>query len=453
MRKQITFLSLAIIFLAASCKQSSQNPVLTIEGGQIVGVETPTEGVTVYRGIPYAAPPVGDLRWKEPQPVVAWDSIKVADTFGAPSLQAKHNVGDFYQKEFFFDGDPEYSEDCLFLNIWTPAASKTDAKLPVAMWIHGGAFTGGWGHEPEMDGEAWAERGVILVTINYRLGIFGFMAHPELSAESEHHVSGNYGILDQLAAIKWIRRNIEQFGGDPEQITIFGQSAGAMSVKTLIASPLVDGLIKGAIIQSGGGLGQSRHSASLEAAETVGKNFSDFANYQSIADMRNASYSELVEASKKFSDETQTRLILSPIIDNYLSPLSFDSAAMANKITNIHYMIGSTTDDIRGLDASLNEFCFNREEMGKYPAYQYRFARKMPGDEAGAFHSSELWYIFHTTELCWRPLVEADVTLSDRMVDNWTNFVKYGNPNDENSNQWEPCTRNNPYIEQFNIEQ
>ncbi len=169
-------------------------------------------------------------------------------------MQAAHQEGEFYQKEFFDEGDAPYSEDCLFLNVWTPAPGKKNKKLPVAMWIHGGAYTGGWGFEKEMDGEAWAERDVILVTINYRLGIFGFLSHPELSAESPHGVSGNYGILDQIAALTWIKNNIAQFGGDPENIMIFGQSAGAMSVQTLVTSPLAIPMISKAVIMSGGGI-------------------------------------------------------------------------------------------------------------------------------------------------------------------------------------------------------
>ncbi|MBO7553152.1 MAG: carboxylesterase family protein, partial [Bacteroidaceae bacterium] len=220
-------------------QQKDLNPVLTVEGGQIQGVLTDSTQVMVYKGIPYAAPPVGNLRWKKPQSVVPWQGVKVMDTFSAASVQAAHNAGEFYTEEFYFGGDPEFSEDCLYLNVWAPAGTlgDTNAKLPVAMWVHGGAYSAGWGHEITMDGDAWAQRGVILVTINYRLGMLGFLSHPLLSAD-EDGTSGNYGLYDQIAALKWVRNNIAQFGGDPQNITIFGQSAGASSIRNLCASPL-----------------------------------------------------------------------------------------------------------------------------------------------------------------------------------------------------------------------
>ena len=174
----------------------------------------------------------------------------MADTFGPGAMQAKHDSSNPWTSEFYWE-DPEFSEDCLYLNVWTPAPGKADKKLPVAMWIHGGAYTGGWGYEPEFDGKVWAEKGVVLVTINYRLGVFGFLVHPFLTEENPQHVSGNYGLLDQVAALKWIHANIAAFGGDPDNITILGQSAGAGSVKSLVSSPLTGDLIKKAIIQSG----------------------------------------------------------------------------------------------------------------------------------------------------------------------------------------------------------
>ena len=234
----VVLLTLAL----AGCQPA--NPVLEIEGGKIQGVESTVDGVYIYKGIPFAAPPVGDLRWKEPQPVIPWEGVKVADTFGPGSVQVNHDSSNPWTSEFYWE-DPEFSEDCLYLNVWTPAPGKPGKKLPVAMWIHGGAYTGGWGYEPEFDGKVWAERGVVLVTINYRLGVFGFLVHPFLTAESPHHVSGNYGLLDQIAALKWVHANIAAFGGDPDNITILGQSAGAGSVKALVSSPLTGDLITG----------------------------------------------------------------------------------------------------------------------------------------------------------------------------------------------------------------
>jgi Carboxylesterase type B len=227
----------AVILTAALAGCRPANPVLEIEGGKIQGVESSVKGIYIYKGIPFAAPPVGDLRWKEPQPVIPWEGVKMADTFGPGSVQVNHDSSNPWTSEFYWE-DPEFSEDCLYLNVWTPAPGKPEKKLPVAMWIHGGAYTGGWGYEPEFDGKVWAEKGVVLVTINYRLGVFGFLVHPFLTEESPNHVSGNYGLLDQIAALKWVHANIAAFGGDPDDITILGQSAGAGSVKALVSSPL-----------------------------------------------------------------------------------------------------------------------------------------------------------------------------------------------------------------------
>lgn len=207
--------------------------------GQIQGVERP--GCTLFKGIPYAKPPVGRLRFEAPQEPEAWESCRMVDQWPNRAMQEPQTEG-FYGKEFYSDGayyTDECSEDCLYLNIWTGAVSAEE-KLPVAVWIHGGGYTVGYSWEPEFDGEAWAEKGVILVTVGYRLGVFGFLAHPELSKASERGISGNYGILDQIAALKWVHENIGVFGGDPDNVTVSGQSAGAMSVQTLASSPLVN---------------------------------------------------------------------------------------------------------------------------------------------------------------------------------------------------------------------
>ena len=253
MKKILTLAALAL--LLAACKTAEKpSPILTIEGGQVQGVATDIAGVTAYKGIPYAAPPLGDLRWKAPQPVVPWDGVKVCDRFGHPSFQAVHYPGG-YTLEWGYGEEAPFSEDCLYLNVWTTAPGKTDAKLPVAYWIHGGGYREGWGSEPEFDGEEFAAHGVVLVSINYRLGVFGFLAHPELAAESPNGVSGNYGVLDMIQGLKWVKENIAQFGGDPDNVMIFGQSAGGGAVRTLVESPLARGLFNKAVIMSAGGMG------------------------------------------------------------------------------------------------------------------------------------------------------------------------------------------------------
>ena len=215
------FLLLPFITLMG-CSSDNLSPILDIEGGQVQGVTTEINGVYAFKGIPYAAPPIGELRWKEPQPVVKWDGVKIADKFGHPGYQAVH-YPEGYAKEWGYGDEAPYSEDCLYLNVWTKAPGDVDEKLPVALWIHGGGYREGWGSEPEFDGQEWADKGVVLVSINYRLGIFGFMPYKELSEESPNHVSGNYGILDQIQSLRWIRNNIAQFGGDTDNVTIFGQ--------------------------------------------------------------------------------------------------------------------------------------------------------------------------------------------------------------------------------------
>jgi para-nitrobenzyl esterase len=438
------------VLLLASCN-SDPNPVITIEGGKVQGVQTSTESVVVYKGIPYAAPPVGSLRWREPQSVLPWEGVKIADQFGAAAIQNDQVPGSFYHKEFFAAGDPERSEDCLFLNIWTPAAGNPNKKLPVAMWIHGGAYMQGFGHEIEFDGEQWAARGVILVTINYRLGIYGFLAHPLLSAESPHRVSSNYGIFDQLAAIQWIKKNISNFGGDPDNLMIFGQSAGAGSVQALVASPLSAGLIQKAIIQSGGGLRGLGLGNTLENAEESGKTFFDAAGLTTLEQMRTATVEEIRTIQREAMAERRG-VRSSPVVDGYLSTGSFSDITMTGQLPKIPYMIGYTANDMGNMGESISDFSLKLEELGRDGAYCYLFARPLPGDEAGAFHSSELWYIFGTLDRAWRPFVEADHQLSAKMIDNWTNFAKNGNPNGKGLPEWKPYTSRNSEFMNFNIE-
>ena len=213
---------------------------IKVDGGMISGATNATGDVHIFKGIPFAAPPVGDLRWKEPQPVVSWSGIKKCDAFGASPMQGSPEPFGPWSAEFLIPKTP-ISEDCLYLNVWTGASSAKE-KRPVVLWIYGGGFVSGGSGVPVYDGEAMAKKGVIFVSANYRVGIFGFFALPDLAKESAHHSSGNYALLDQVAAIKWIKKNIGSFGGDPDNITIAGQSAGSMSVNCLVASPLCKGL-------------------------------------------------------------------------------------------------------------------------------------------------------------------------------------------------------------------
>ena len=440
-----SLLLLSIILSLTSWSQKNSNPVLTIKGGKVKGVETPTKGIIAYKGIPFAVPPVGKLRWKEPQPVVPWKGVKTADKYGAAAMQITWDPQSFYGKEWRASGSVPFNEDCLYLNIWTPAAGDKNKKLPVAMWIHGGGYREGFAFEPEMDGgEDWASRGVIFVSVTYRLGVIGFFSHPLLSAESPHGVSGNYGLMDQAAALKWIYDNIEQFGGDPKNITIFGQSAGAGSVQSLCASPISKNLVSKAISMSGGGLSNARPGTPLDSAQLANKKMMDHFGKTTLDDMRALSFDELIQMSQKYTEATKTRIGWSPVIDNYFLQKTFYNAAIAKEIPDIPYMIGFTANDLSDMTKPVSDFCALRATQSNKPAYAYLFQRQLPGDSSGAFHSSDLWYIFHSMRHSWRPFTAGDKELSVQMVDYWTNFAKFGNPNGKSGDVWKPYTTQSP---------
>ena len=455
-----TLLSLALCLLSVF-GASAQGTVLSIEGGKVQGVATDIKGVTVYRGIPYAAPPLGQLRWKAPQPVVPWNGTRLCDKFEHPSYQSVHLPGG-YATEWGYGEESPYSEDCLYLNVWTTAPGQKAKKLPVALWIHGGGYREGWGSEPEFDGQEWANKGVVLVSINYRLGVFGFLTHPELAAESPNHVSGNYGILDQIESLKWIKKNIEQFGGDPNNVTIFGQSAGGGSVRTLCESPLARGLFHKAVIMSAGGISTASNNPTpaqfrgmtIEQAAEANKKILDWAGINSLEKMRQASTETLHTVGGIYSSVTgdrQARMNLSPMVDGYVSLKSFDDAANSGTLADVPYMIGYTLNDMGDMSEGIAAFCRNREEKGHYPAWAYEFARPLPDDGShpevtqrlrGAFHSSDLWFVFKSLKHCWRPWVKGDWDLSEKMLTAWTNFAKYSNPNGKGTEVWKPITKN-----------
>lgn len=397
-------------------------------------------GAVVFKGIPYAAPPVGELRFRRPQEHEPWEGVLSCKEFGCSCPQADLSGMDLYGREFYDQPMPALSEDCLYLNVWTPESAAPDAKLPVMFWIHGGAFMHGTGSEKEFDGEDMARRGVLLVTINYRVNAFGFFAHPGLEKENEEQVSGNYGILDQIAALKWVRENIAGFGGDPENITIFGQSAGCMSVQAIISSKLAEGMCRCAILQSGGGLHSLHETPSREQAHESGKRLMEHLGVSTIAELREVPAEKLRDAAYAVSGQS---LSWTPHVDGWLLEGTTDSAALEGKIHDIQYMIGSLADDIGGddlLQRAGAEFCQNQLRLGRAPVYMYYFTRRLPGDSAGAFHSAELWYVFNTLSRCWRPWEDRDRELADRVAGYWTNFAKNGDPNAPALPRWEPYT-------------
>lgn len=450
--KNLSFLILIIASLTlASCSDS--NPVLSIEGGKVTGVKTPAKGIIAYKGIPFAAPPTGNFRWKEPQPVVPWQGVKVADTYGAAAGQITWDPQSFYGREWRASGSVPFSEDCLYLNVWTPAAGKSDKKLPVAMWIHGGGYREGFAFEPEMDGgEYWAAEGIIFVSVTYRLGVMGFFSHPLLSAESSHGVSGNYGLFDQVAALKWIQKNIKQFGGDPDNITIFGQSAGAGSVQSLCASPISKNMISHAISMSGGGLSNARPGTLLDTAQMANKKMMDYFKKTTLEEMRALKFSELLQMTKEYTDTTKKRIMWGPVVDGYLLTGSFYDVALANEVADIPYMFGYTANDMNDATQAIADFCALRAEKSSKPAYAYLFARPLPGDENGAFHSADLWYVFHSFSHSWRPFTESDRELSKKMAGYWINFARSGNPNEKTDGIWTPYTAKFPEFMVFNVE-
>ena len=362
--------------LLAAC--TAKLPVVKVEGGLLQGVPSEDPSVIVFKGIPYAAPPVGELRLQPPQDVIPWEGVRECSAFSAIAPQPGNAPGTFYGEEFYWMPQPEQSEDCLYLNIWAPAKAvgKKGAALPVAMWIHGGAFVNGYGFEVSMDGDKWAQKDVILVTINYRLG---------------ENAAGNLNILDQIKALEWINKNIAQFGGDPSNVTIFGQSAGGMSVRTLLISPLAKGLFAKAIIQSGGGMGLDQLGSILTSA---------------------------------------------PQVDGSVVPEPFDKAVMDGTIADIPIMTGYTSDDLPFFkEESVGAFCALRDSLGTAPVYEYEFTRDLPGEDKdvpdnlpGAFHSAELWYVFGTLGRSWRPFTDEDYALSEEIVSAWTDFCKTGSP-------------------------
>lgn len=457
--KYTAFATLLVLF--TSCKESV-TPTLNVEGGDIVGIEL--ENSVVYRGIPYAAPPVGDLRWAKPQPVADWQGTRKCDGFGNAAIQAKHDPNDGVYGTEFYAEDAPMSEDCLYLNVWTPkmASAHPEKKLPVAVWIHGGAFMAGWGHEIEFDGDAWAKRNVILVTINYRLGLYGFFCHPLLSTEDENGISGNYGLYDQAKAIEWVYNNISEFGGDPDNITIFGQSAGAMSVKYQVASPVSQQFISKAIIMSGGGIGgvSLNQTGNQEQLDAPGLDMMNMAGLYTLESMRAATPEQLDSIVQNYQKIMHRQLPMRPHNDEVFAPLTFDEAVAQSAIADIPYMIGGTADDLANLDKGCDKFAFLRDSLSEQPTFVYLFDAPAPSDGRpcleGSFHSSELWYVFNTLSRSWRPYADADHALSEKMVDYWTNFAKFGNPNGNISSTsandsliWKPCTIEEPYIQKL----
>ena len=321
-----------ITLCAATVLPASGADRVKTANGMIESTVPPRDGVRSFKGIPFAQPPVGDLRWREPQPVKNWPGVRNADAFGPTCMQRLSPNADYW-----FRGDG-MSEDCLFLNVWTPAASGGE-KLPVLVYIFGGGFQNGDGSEPRYDGESMARKGIVAVSLNYRTNIFGFFVHPELTKESPHHASGNYGLLDQVAALQWVQKNIAAFGGDPARVTIAGESAGSISVSALMASPLSKGLMAGAICESGAAIA-SLPPRPLAEAEQNGVKFAAAAGADSLAALRAMTAQQLQDAAAKAQG-----IRFSTAMDGYFLSKTLPEIALAGEQARIPLLAGSNTEE------------------------------------------------------------------------------------------------------------
>jgi para-nitrobenzyl esterase len=403
-------------------------PRVTIETGTLEGVVDSATGVMVFRGIPYAAPPVGALRWRPPQSAARWSGVLDASKLG-------HNC---VQHQPYADIDPftaGVSEDCLYLNVWTSSLDNRSSR-PVLVWIHGGGFWAGFGGEERHNGGPLARKGAVVVTLNYRLGPFGFLAHPALAAESPHHAAGNYGLLDQIAALQWVKRNIARFGGDPSRVTIFGESAGGMSVGSLIASPLAKGLFQRAILESGTGVG-GIGVLSRDTAQAVATRFADSVHVRgSGADaakqLRALNADTLLAASLHIGRPGEPRFF--PSVDGWVLPHAVDTALLEGKANLVPVIVGTNRDEgDEWMGAPSRAFARLVSAHG-VPTYMYIFSRV--GDDSvnrkrGAYHSAEITFVFGRSQ----PIQASagttayDSTVANAMSDYWVAFATSADPN------------------------
>ncbi|MGC2398708.1 MAG: carboxylesterase family protein [Acidobacteriaceae bacterium] len=475
-----------ITVLALSLPAWAGNPlVVKTDQGKIQGKMSADGKARNFLGIPFAAPPVGPLRWKPPQTPAKWKGVRPASTFGSRCMQQERFDDMVFR-------DPGESEDCLTLNVWTPAKSK--GKLPVMVWIFGGGFVGGGTSEPRQDGEHLTRKGVLVVSMNYRLGIFGFFATPELIAEDPHHAAGNYGLMDELAAIQWVHRNIAAFGGDPNNVTIFGESAGSFAVSAQMASPLAQGLFAHAIGESGAAFaGTTLNFPTANSFARQTENYLRGARSDvSLAALRAAGSEEILQLGRR---KAPGKPRFGPDVDGYFLAESVPAIYAAGKQAHIPliagwnqdeagsnvvtkpekgtlaglqgtaerdfgpraadflkaYHAGSDADAVRvAKDYAGDDFLVYstwawleaQVKTGASPVYRYLFALPSPGDpfhpvSAGAFHSDEIEYVFGNLDYRkGAPFRPEDYKLSDLMQTFWTNFARTGDPNGAALPQW-----------------
>ena len=464
-----------------------------IKNGAIKGLPAADPRITAFKGIPFAAPPIGENRWRAPQPAENWQGELKAYDFGPVAMQAPTGVGDgIYNREWNVDPALPMSEDCLYLNVWTPA--KTDSeKLPVLVWFFGGGLQCGYPSEMEFDGERLARRGIVVVTVNYRVNVFGFLTCSEIEKE-QADAPANFGHLDQQAGIKWVKENIAAFGGDPDTITIAGQSAGGGSVMSQLTSPQSDGLFQRVIVESGifqPPYGQEfiRLIQSMEDGKKLGERFFAFIGAKNLAEARamdegyirdkylefnemfgtvtdgvfctDASYTAYRKGQRQAvpmlagltQDEFVSQFPCKPTQEDFDRKAKelfgdkadeFKAICFAGTAGNVEKAMQNAA--VRTIEPTLRSM-FETDDM---PHYMYLFDTEIPGwDNPGSFHSVELWFFFETLAKCWRPFQGRHYDEARLMCNYWTNFVKTGNPNGEDADgspmpEWKPYTDENP---------
>jgi para-nitrobenzyl esterase len=479
---------LALVPLVAQAVAARAADQVKIASGTLQGATVAGTDVRAFLGIPFAAPPVGNLRWQPPQPLKPWEGVRQAVAFGPRCMQRR-----VFSDMVFRDQGP--SEDCLYLNVWTPAQSASQ-RLPVMFWIYGGGFQAGATSEPRQEGMNLAKKGVVVVSCNYRLGIFGFFAHPALAQESPYHAAGNYGLMDQIAALRWVEENISAFGGDPNNVTIFGESAGSWSVSDLMASPLAQGLFQKAIGESGASFDAGRRAQSLAQSAKTGKKFAQSIGADSLAALR------AIPADKLLQESTKGRF--GPNVDGYVLPQSVGTIFAEGRQSHVPLLAGWNKDENMGnvystktpptaanlkkairkrfgpeTDQALKFYPHStaaearqstetlasdfftvyvtwkwlemQNQTGDSPVYRYLFTRTPPeppnamdGDtpliKLGARHSAEIPYVFGVITWKKAPWQPVDFKISDAMMTYWSNFAKTGNPNGNGLPHWPQYT-------------
>ena len=458
---------LATILFAGTAVAAIDDPV-RLDTGMISGAATSSPDVRVFKAIPYAAPPVGDLRWRAPRPAAHWEGTRKADEFSPVCMQG---------------GNQKMSEDCLYLNVWT-GANAAGEKRPVMFWIYGGGYYTGSGSQPMYDGTAWAQKGAVVVTFNYRLGNFGFFAYPELTKESDRRGAANFGVMDAIAALHWVQKNIAQFGGDPKRVTILGESAGAGMVANLMAMPSAKGLFERAVGESSAwSTATVAPLTTLADAEQQGAKLADAVGAKSLPELRAKPAEEILKAGRGSG----------PVVDGWLIPEDPGKVFAAGKQIDIPVLTGSNRDESFGgnpksaadfveqahkrfgdladsflklYPASSDEqaresaFYSGRDEMafvmrnwahlaekpGKRKAFVYYFTQQpprlpnargpfAPGPHGSATHVSEILYVFGHLDGS-RPWTDSDREVADEMSSSWVNFAKNGDPNGQGLSKW-----------------